>query len=168
MEMVKVDIQKLQLLNDRIALTLDALNQVRMSAHGIHHTQASPWGYGTGYGSSFTQPVGFMSPYLPYAAQSPFTGVPFASPFYGGIQHTATPFTNPYLTGISPVASTLGAWSMPYVGNGISHTAFDPSWQMRAAQVLPIAQTPFTQTPFTQTPFTQTPFAQSPYPVQIA
>ena len=37
METVKVDIQKLQLLNDRIAQTIEALNLVRMSVHGIQH-----------------------------------------------------------------------------------------------------------------------------------
>ena len=38
METVKVDVQKLQLLNDRIAQTIEALNQVRMSVHGIQHS----------------------------------------------------------------------------------------------------------------------------------
>src|SRR5215470_14039670 len=34
----KVDIRKLQLLNDRIAQVTDALNQVRLSVHGLAHT----------------------------------------------------------------------------------------------------------------------------------
>jgi hypothetical protein len=34
----KVDIRKLQLLNDRIHQTIDALNQVRMSVQGIQHS----------------------------------------------------------------------------------------------------------------------------------
>jgi len=55
METVKVDIQKLQLLNDRITQTIEALNQLRMSVHGIgiQHT-SSPYGYGM-YGSPYQQ-----------------------------------------------------------------------------------------------------------------
>lgn len=34
----KVDIRKLQLLNDRICQTIEALNQVRLSVHGIAHS----------------------------------------------------------------------------------------------------------------------------------
>lgn len=40
METVRVDIEKLQLLNDRIAQTIDALNQVRMTTHGLQHSSA--------------------------------------------------------------------------------------------------------------------------------
>jgi hypothetical protein len=38
METAKIDIRKLQLLNDRISQTIDALNQVRMSVHGLAHS----------------------------------------------------------------------------------------------------------------------------------
>ena len=38
METAKIDIRKLQLLNDRISNTIDALNQVRMSVHGLTHS----------------------------------------------------------------------------------------------------------------------------------
>lgn len=34
----KVDVRKLQVLNDRINQTIDALNQVRLSVHGLGHT----------------------------------------------------------------------------------------------------------------------------------
>src|SRR6266542_5391882 len=57
METAKVDIRKLQLLNDRINQCIDALNQVRLSVHGLSqglaHTSAqgginagSPYGFG--------------------------------------------------------------------------------------------------------------------------
>ena len=61
METVKVDIQKLQLLNDRVAQTIDALNQVRMSVYGIQHSpaQAAPWGHGGAYAGYPTQSFGF-------------------------------------------------------------------------------------------------------------
>jgi hypothetical protein len=36
----KVDVRKLQLLNDRITQVMDALNQVRFSVHGLTHTGA--------------------------------------------------------------------------------------------------------------------------------
>ena len=153
METVKVDVQKLQLLNDRIAQTIDALNQVRMSAHAIQHTQGSPWAaYGAGYG---TQPVGLVPPFLQYGAQSPFSNVPYTSPFFGGIQHTATPYTNPYLGGtgtpfanpylsnVTQVGSSIGAWPTSYLSNGISHSSFDPNWQLRAAQIFPFGQSPY-------------------------
>src|SRR5258705_9072841 len=90
METVKVDIQKLQLLNDRIAQMIDALNQVRMSAHGIQHSGAalSPWGYGTGYSAYGTQPYGVVPQFPPYA--SPFVGTAY-DPRFGGSPFTGTP-----------------------------------------------------------------------------
>ena len=88
METVKVDIQKLQLLNDRIAQTLEALNMLRMSVHGIQHTQAiSPWGYGVGTLPYQVQP-GFGSPYVQYPGGQFGYPQQFASPFVPGIQHT--------------------------------------------------------------------------------
>jgi hypothetical protein len=141
METVKVDIQKLQLLNERIAQTIDALNQLRMSAHGIQHTPAvTPWGYGQPYGAYATPQVPFVPSYYgapvtpqsfvsPYALSPSFTGSPF-----GGLQHTT-----------SPIASPLGTWSMPYVGNGISHSTFDPT-RTQTWQTWPWFQSPWTVT----------------------
>src|SRR3954467_8834355 len=34
----RVDVRKLQILNDRINQTIDALNQVRLSVHGLGHS----------------------------------------------------------------------------------------------------------------------------------
>src|SRR5215216_3018326 len=47
----KVDVRKLQILNDRINQTIDALNQVRLSVHGLGHTG------------------GLQSPFNPYTTQ---------------------------------------------------------------------------------------------------
>ena len=51
METAKVDIKKLQALNDRINQCIDALNQVRLSVHGLAHTTPGgpfiPSGVGT-------------------------------------------------------------------------------------------------------------------------
>jgi hypothetical protein len=38
----KVDVRKLQVLNDRINQTIDALNQVRLSVHGLAHSGVMP------------------------------------------------------------------------------------------------------------------------------
>jgi hypothetical protein len=116
METVRVDMQKLQLLNERIAQTIEALNQVRLSVHGIQHTPASigwnppptagyPFGsYGFGlYGS------------VPY-------GQPFASygtpPYVPGFQHTTSPV--PTTSWPNPT------WFSPQFSNGLSHSTWEP------------------------------------------
>ena len=124
METVKVDIQKLQLLNDRIAQTIEALNQVRLSVHGIQHTSAlgapvSTLGALGGYGYSPFGPYSQLAFGQPTYGQPTF-GQPF-TPFVQGLSHTTNPWTtNPY--------------------GGIAHTSFDPMWQVRAAQTFPFAQ----------------------------
>jgi hypothetical protein len=178
METVKVDNQKLQLLNERIAQTIEALNQVRMSAHSIQHTLAVPPQSYAQYGAYPQQTFSPVQPFygVPYAQQSfmqpyavqphaipqtvnpwvtpfatnpyttPFTANPWVTPFATNpytTPFTANPYTTPFATspffgGIqqttAPVASPLGAWSMPYVGNGISHSPWDPTSALRAAQ----------------------------------
>ena len=55
----KVDIRKLQLLNDRISQTIEALNQVRLSVHGLSHTAGVPGQVpGLGYGYGVNVPFG--------------------------------------------------------------------------------------------------------------
>ena len=72
METAKVDIRKLQLLNDRINQCIDALNQVRVSVHGLSHSPGvspsagipltqNPYaatGLGAGYAPGFAQQGG--------------------------------------------------------------------------------------------------------------
>src|SRR5439155_8766707 len=48
METAKVDIRKLQLLNDRINQCLEALSQVRLTVHGLSHTAGQIPGQGRG------------------------------------------------------------------------------------------------------------------------
>lgn len=144
METVKVDIQKLQLLNDRIAQTIDALNQVRMSVHGIQHT-GPQWSPFAQVPPSFAQvsPYGFtQSPFLGYPQQfAPFSPTPypttFGSPFPSGLSHTS-PQTVPY-TPYTPY--TAYTPYTPYT-NGISHTSLDPTWQTRQ-QAFPFVQHPY-------------------------
>jgi hypothetical protein len=137
METVKVDIQKLQLLNDRIAQMIDALNQVRMSAHGIQHTPQAygPVPFGSTYGAYPTPQAGFVQPFNPYT--SPYTTSPYAGSFLGS--QLPVPFTtSPFVGGLQHAG-----WPTPYTtGNGISHTTWDPTWQWRTGQLFPFTQTP--------------------------
>src|SRR5438105_9850418 len=64
----KVDIRKLQLLNDRIAQTIEALNQVRLSVHGLQHaggyTNPLQMGYGQQNVGQFGGQFGYgMNPF---------------------------------------------------------------------------------------------------------
>lgn len=109
----KVDVRKLQVLNDRINQTIDALNQVRLSVHGLGHTgglqsQINPLAY-LSQGFGMQQPYGMGVP-----GGFPGVGGPFGGFQQGGIggmqgltpnipfgfQHS--PFqpqlTNPYLS----------------------------------------------------------------------
>jgi hypothetical protein len=105
METVKVDIQKLQQLNDRINQTIDALTQLRQSVHayqpmGLQHTQ-----------SFIPQQQGFIPQQQGFIPQQQGLAYnvpqPYGQPF--GLQHTAAPF-------IVPQQSTLtqGQQSWPY------------------------------------------------------
>jgi hypothetical protein len=128
MESVKVDMQKLQLLNDRIAQTIDALNQLRLSVHGIQH---SPWpGIGYGYGS--------YAPYNVYGAfGQPTFGQSFGQPQFA--QPGFVPQYNvPFVPGLSHTTQVAPWQTAPWAAsNGISHTAFDPTWQQRTTQGWP-------------------------------
>jgi hypothetical protein len=132
----KVDIRKLQLLNDRIAQVTDALNQVRLSVHGLTHTgaigqpglgvpfggqqvpfgipQATPYGLG--------QPMGFQhTPYYPGAVPGiPFGQLPWQggqqSPFLGGLGSPGIPFGQlPWQGGQqSPFSGGFGSAGTPF------------------------------------------------------
>jgi hypothetical protein len=137
----KVDVRKLQLLNDRIAQTIEALNQVRLSVYGLSHTPGLP-------------PT---IPYVPSAVPFPGYGAmtPGFTPYQGifpGLQHTPytpvtqfpqfNPFVLPNITGFTP----------PFMG-GLSHTSpelFDPRFielkpfdGYRMAQTFPNINTPY-------------------------
>src|SRR5215470_20035951 len=131
----KVDIRKLQLLNDRIAQVTDALNQVRLSVHGLAHTGmiAQPFagvpfgipqqsfGFPQQLSYPWGQPIGQLTPGYP----SPL-GVGF------GLQHTGTygpysqaamaytPFSQGLVGTVSPWTGVFG-WAPPF-GGGLSHS----------------------------------------------
>lgn len=78
----RVDIQRLQILNDRLCQTLDALNQVRMSAHNISY---SPYAQGPGQWSTVAgfNTLGGYNTHLPF-----FGGYSY------GIPQTVAPFSH--------------------------------------------------------------------------
>lgn len=104
----KVDVRKLQVLNDRINQTIDALNQVRLSVHGLAHSgvpQMNPLayltqgaqGFGTpGFGGQGFGPQGFGQQGFGQQGfgQQGFGGFPQQTPWsqgMGGLGHTAVP-----------------------------------------------------------------------------
>jgi hypothetical protein len=139
METAKVDIRKLQLLNDRINQTIDALNQVRLSVHGLSHTSGinpnvpnvGTAAFGLGAGA---QQVGFQ--------QVPQVGFPqiqqpgFPQVFGGGLSHTP-PFFGAVQGGMNPYAGIgLQGGLNPYAGIG----GVAPGWNPYLAQMGPIGQ----------------------------
>jgi hypothetical protein len=149
METAKVDIRKLQLLNDRINQCIDALNQVRLSVHGLsqglsHTSPQSGIGAGSPYGFGF-QGAGaspFTNP-LTQAGVNPFglgpTGlgqpgqIPMTPGFTPGLSHSSfAQGANPYLAAQGPEsleASMRPIWA-------------DPVLTARIVQTFPYAQFP--------------------------
>jgi hypothetical protein len=150
MESVKVDAQKLQILNERLAQTIEALNQVRMSMHGIQQHQP------TTAGSMPFTPFGYAYPY----AATPFVpsyGYGYGTPFGPGISHTTAP---------TPWQAT--PWQQtPWTTTPWQQTA---PWQTTPWQTMPWQQTtpwqtmPWQQTAPWQTAQTQWPTTQQPWP----
>jgi hypothetical protein len=147
METAKVDIRKLQLLNDRINQCIDALNQVRLSVHGLTATQGpaaginpatvglshSSFGQTPFAGMGIPNPASYGQPGLgsPYGAFAPFTpGIAHStafSPQVGGGFGNVNPFS-----GFSPEAyeaSLRPVWA-------------DPLLTARIQQTFPYAQLP--------------------------
>jgi len=168
METAKVDIRKLQLLNDRINQCIDALSQVRLSVHGLSSATnptnpslgAGFGGYGqvpvglshTGaFGSPFASPGigGVMNPGIQQAfGANPFGGVPIApNPFFQpgtpGLSHTAGAWApaafGPFGQGVNPYAGIS-----PFGSEGLEARTgvVDPLLTARIAQTFPYAQFP--------------------------
>lgn len=161
MESVKVDAQKLQILNERLAQTIEALNQVRLSMHGLggQPTTTGP--------VPFTPPFGYAYPYA--APFVPSYGYGYGTP-YAGISHT--PQTAPWMTtpsyGYGYGTPSFGYGTPSFgpgtqFGAGISHTPAQ-AWPTTPWQTT--MQTPWQQTPWQtmQTPWqtVQTPWQQTP------
>jgi hypothetical protein len=100
----KVDVRKLQILNDRINQTIDALNQVRLSVHGLGHTGGlqPPFNPYLSQGFGMQQPYGIGAPGfglqqgMQGGFQGGFPGIPPQVPF--GFQHSPfQQFGSPFL-----------------------------------------------------------------------
>jgi hypothetical protein len=105
----KVDVRKLQVLNDRINQTIDALNQVRLSVHGLAHSGVMPQvnplayltqgtqGFGTpGFGGQGFGQQGFGQQGFGQQGfgQQGFGGFPQQTPWsqgMGGLGHAGLP-----------------------------------------------------------------------------
>lgn len=136
METAKVDIRKLQTLNDCINRTIEALNQVRLSVHG-----AGPQTFGVmpGMGGmAHAAPGGYYPPF-PQFTQFPQVG---------GYGSQTSPYANPFASfgGISPLAY----WSQQGLGHsginglsalgqvgGLGQDYADPYTTARIAQTFP-------------------------------
>jgi hypothetical protein len=141
METAKVDIRKLQMLNDRINQCIDSLNQVRLSVHGLSHSTGGspflPQGFNPqGFNPpSPWYPNAFAQAYPSVFAQGPLSGFAHSSPGLGstpGFVPGATPFPSPFagLSHSSPEeAFARQAWT-------------DPLLAVRIAQTFPYAQYP--------------------------
>jgi hypothetical protein len=117
----KVDIRKLQLLNDRINQTIDALNQVRLSVHGLSQTagvQGQVPGFGMGVPFGGLGVSGIQGGFGPQAfGQFGQLGQTQGLGNWGGMSHTgAGGFgigQNPYFGGQNPY---LGGQQNPFFG----------------------------------------------------
>jgi hypothetical protein len=121
---VRIDLQRLQVLNDRLCQTLEALNQVRMSCHNVH---AGAWSYGLpavtpyntlpGYGVST-----FGVPSLgAYGIPSIPTPSIYGSPIYGSPAFGMNGFV-PSVYGTPAFGAPLFAGAPVTYSNGIDRT----------------------------------------------
>jgi hypothetical protein len=146
METAKVDIRKLQALNDRINQCIDALNQVRLSVHGLSHaTPAGPFippgatpfaqtPFGAAHAGlgSFPQVPAYPLPQVP----GYFPGFSHATPVLGG---PAT-FSSGFVPGLNPFAGLSHSSPEESFGRPVWT---DPFLAARIAQTFPYAQYPF-------------------------
>lgn len=137
----RVDIRKLQLLNDRITQTIDALNQVRWSVHGLQHATGGVPNQGSYaamqqplplYGqSAFQQPFGVPQQHAPWHQQAYGQQIPTQSPYATqGLGHS--PFVpqafgqqSPFAS-MNPLYGTVGVNGVGMNGIGIQHSTATP------------------------------------------
>src|SRR5688572_4343689 len=122
METAKVDIRKLQLLNDRINQCLDALAQVRLSVHGL----------ASGFGQQGIPGLASPQPGLPWLQGQPqgvpgylgpqtFAPQPFVSPFFAPQQFLPQQIASPQF---APPFYAQQPTPYPVPQNvGLSHTS---------------------------------------------
>lgn len=140
METAKVDIRKLQLLNDCINRTIEALNQVRLSVHagGIQHSAqmglqgigTAPFlgGYPGSYLGAYTTPFGYnpqAASMVPgFANVGALAGYPNAFAVNGGLGHSAVDPRLAWDWTQDPYTSARIAQTFPFVHWGQSPFAW--------------------------------------------
>jgi hypothetical protein len=143
MDTAKVDIRRLQLLCDRINQTIEALNQVRMSVHGLTHSNVNPNVVGLGgipsgvsgfpigvntFGVGATNPFASIgSPVAPFGLGAFPQGVPspwgLSSLSPVGINHSAAELSDPSLLArIDPFLSARLVQTFPFCFSAVPGT----------------------------------------------
>jgi hypothetical protein len=125
MQTATVDIRRLQILNDSINRTIDALNQVRLSVYGA----VTPNTLGVTPAIGGLAHAAAQNPFVASQWANQFAANQFANPFTNAFANVTNPLTNPY----AQLANT---------GLGLGHTAFgsafaDPYATARVAQTFP-------------------------------
>jgi len=129
----RVDVRKLQILNDRINQTLDALNQVRMSVHGLGHTSGQGMSNPYGPQSQLGTQAGFGQPGWGQQqafgqqgfGQSPFTGQQQGWLGHSSFQGQQIPFLGSQigLQGGQPIDPRLFRGGLNHPGPGMKSHA---------------------------------------------
>jgi hypothetical protein len=113
----RIDLSRLQLLNDRLCQTLDALNQVRFSAHHVSApTHVSHTGHGHGFGHTHAHP-----------------GMTHSHIGYGHAPHMTTHYTPHYAPHYTPNFGP--AWGTTYAPTA--------AWGIYPTTVAPFGSFPF-------------------------
>jgi hypothetical protein len=159
METAKVDIRKLQILNDRIAQTIDALNQVRLSVHGV---SASPSIGAYGFQSPFgiAAGLGHTGAWSPQAAlsQAAMLNSYYASPWGAQSAYSASAYA-PYAAAAAAAAAAQQSWGL----NGIGHSSPDASFPFAAWAYSPYAAASYAASPFAAAAYGASPFSAGIY-----
>ncbi len=160
METAKVDIRKLQLLNDRINQCIDALNQVRLSVHGLSgastgvqggigagQNPAFEYGLGlthSGFGQNpFVQPGIGQSPVVPFGSPNVFGQVPVTQGYFPGFAAAGYPQqTGAFGIGVNPLMAGLTHTSPDALDAFRRPVWADPLLTARIVQTFPYAQLP--------------------------
>jgi hypothetical protein len=152
METAKVDLRKLQMLNDRINQTIDALSQLRMTVHGLQHSPVGPqFGYGAGLGFG-QQGFGQQGPWTAYGqqTQSPWQGIG-----QQGLGQQISPFGQG-MFGQHPYQQGIGIGGISHTGleglgtqvPGMQQSLTDQYTVLRYAQAFPYLFSPVPAVPF--------------------
>lgn len=138
MDTAKVDIRKLQLLNDRVNQCIDALTQVRLSVHGLSHSPQVQGQQGIPGAGALGQDPRLSFGWGAGVAANPYmtAGISHSNPFAGaspglapGLGVAAVPFgaINPYAilshsSGESFETLPRPMWADPLLASRIAQT----------------------------------------------